>query len=462
MVRLQNSLLLAFSYAIYYWLDARMLWLLVFATLLAWLLGREIERLVKLRKERLASWLTTAGVCVAVCLLLIFKYLNFFASEFALALRFLGFNASWTMIHLILPIGLSFYTFKLISYLVEVHREHIAAERDVVTFAAYVAFFPTILAGPIDRPQHFLPQLHRSRCLSWENLVAGGKMLLWGAFMKVCVADPLAVVTDFAWAADGSGARLSLWTFLMFPVQMYADFSGYSLMAIGVGRMIGFEVAANFRQPFLARNVAEYWRRWHISLTQWITDYVFMPLNIRWRDYGKAGLMAAVTVNLVVIGLWHGANWTYLLFGLYHAFLFLPLILSGTFGRRKKLKVSQWGLPPAGDVARMMLTYLLVAVAFVMFRAPDVAAAFAFLGNLFAPILPALPVVSGSRVFYLLLIGAVFVWEYVQRDETSPLHIKGYGALRYRAVRWLFYYVLILLLYAHSDGAGAEFIYTQF
>lgn len=461
-VRIQNVLLLVASYAIYYWLDARMLWLLVLATMLTYFFGWQIERLMRLKKERLAGLLTTAGVCAAVGLLLIFKYLDFFASEAVSALQALGLHASWTALHLVLPVGLSFYTFKLICYLVEVHREHIPAERDVVAFAAYVAFFPTILAGPIDRPQSFLPQLHKSRRLLWTNLIAGGKMLLWGALMKMVIADPLAVVTDMAWASDESGARLSFWAFLMYPVQMYADFSGYSLMAIGVGRVLGFKVATNFRQPFLARNVAEYWRRWHISLTQWITDYVFMPLNLRWRDYGKLGLAAAVTVNLVAIGLWHGANWTYLLFGLYHTLLFLPLIFSRSFGRRKKLLPSRWGLPSVGDVSRMVVTYLLVAVAFVLFRAPDVAATFTFFAHLFTPVMPSLPAVGGSRVVYLIFILTVFVWEYVQRDSISPLHIKGHGLLRYRLFRWLLYYALLFLLYAHSDDAGADFIYTQF
>lgn len=462
-VRVQNVLLLLVSYLVYLWWDVRMWWLLVVATLFTYVVGWGIARLLQQHKERAASLLITFGVSMEVGLLIVFKYLDFFAGEAVELCRTLGFNLSWTALHLVLPVGLSFYTFKLISYLVEIHREHIPAERDLITFAAYVAFFPTILAGPIDRPQTFLPQLHQARKFSWANLLDGSRMMLWGLCMKVCLADQVAPLTDQVWVDGGAGTHLHFWAFLMYPMQMYADFSGYSLMAIGAGRMIGFVVTPNFKQPFLARNVAEYWRRWHMSLTQWITDYVFMPLNLRWRNLGKLGLAAAVTVNLVVIGLWHGANWTYLLFGLYHALLFMPLIfISGTFGKRKKLRAGRMGLPSASDFGKMLLTYLLVAIAFVLFRAPDVTSVVIFFSNLFCLSIPSLPAVGGSRWFYLLFIFGMLVLEYVQRDVLSPLHFKGNGLLKFRFARWTVYYFLLLLLYVFSEGAASQFIYTQF
>ncbi len=461
-VRLQNTLLLAASYAVYWYLDARMLWLLVAATLLTYAAGLAIERLLHRGHEGAASCITTLGVTLAVALLVAFKYLDFFATETAACLNAIGLQASWTALHLILPIGLSFYVFKLISYLVEIHREHIPAEHDILAFAAYIAFFPTILAGPIDRPQHFLPQLHSPRQLDWEKTIGGAKMILWGAFMKVCIADQLAPITDMAWDVTCPVHKLAWWTFLFYPVQMYADFSGYSLMAIGVGRMLGLQVTANFKQPFLARNVAEYWRRWHMSLTSWVTDYVFIPLNIRWRNLGKVGQALAVTINLVVIGMWHGANWTYFLFGLYHALLFFPLIYKGTLAKRKKLKPGRWGIPAGADLGRMLLTYLLVAVAFVLFRAPDVPSAFGFFATLASPVVPSLPIVGGSQWMYIPIVLLTFVWEYVERDATSPLHFKGNGLLRHRMVRWAVYYILLLALYTCSADAGAQFIYTQF
>lgn len=459
--RFQNVLLLLASYAVYAYLDARMLWLLVAATLVTFAVGWGTQRLQARGAERAAGILTTAGVILAVGLLVAFKYFDFFARGIVASMQSMGLNVSWTALHLVLPVGLSFYSFKLISYMVEVHRERIPVERDFVAFAAYVAFFPTILAGPIDRPQHFLPQLHQSRALRWENLVSGAKMILWGAFMKICVADILSPVTDMAW--DAGGERLALWAFLMYPVQMYADFSGYSLMAIGVAKTLDFDVACNFRQPFMARNVAEYWRRWHMSLTTWVTDYVFMPLSLRWRDAGRWGLAAAVMVNLVVIGMWHGDSITYLLFGLYHAMLFMPLVFGGTFGRNKKLRTARWGLPAATESLKMARTYLLVAVGFVIFRAPNAEAVWAFLCRLFTPALPMLPAPGGSRWFYLVVIFGALLTEYYMRNAPSPLHFKGNGLMHRRWARWAVYYVLLALLYVCADtGTATQFIYTQF
>ncbi len=460
--RLQNTLLLLASYAVYYLLDAHMLWLLVVATAVAYAIGWGIEWLESHSKPRLASALTTAGVCLALALLFVFKYLDFFASAFVEAFTRLGIPLSWTALHLVLPVGLSFYSFKIISYFVDIHRGRLRAEHDVVALATYVAFFPTILAGPIDRPGEFLPQLRTPRRLAYRHLADGAKMMLWGAFMKICIADVLAPHTDLAWQFSYHDQHLALWAFLMYPVQMYADFSGYSLLAIGAGRMLGLRVTTNFRQPFLARNVAEYWHRWHISLTSWVTDYVFMPLNVRWRNLGRVGVAMAVAVNLVTIGLWHGANFTYLLFGLYHALLFIPLIYSGAFARNKKMRTNRLGLPTTNDVLRMLLTYLLVAVAFVLFRAPDVEAAFTFFAHLIQPVLPSLPVVSGTRWGYLLIIFAALAAEYVFRRLPSPLQFQGNGLLRHRIVRYAIYYALIFLIYAYSDGTAAEFIYTQF
>lgn len=458
----QNLALLIVSYTIYIWLCGDLWWLLLLATATTFAAGWAVERLMQQSYYRVANMLTTLGVIALVGLLIVFKYLDFFAEEIAAGLRFIGISATWNALHLLLPVGLSFYVFKLISYLVEIHREHLKAERDFICFAAYISFFPTLLAGPIDRPAQFLPQLHRARHFTWDALIAGGKMVLWGAVMKVCIADALSPVTHLAWDTLESGSRLTWWAFWLYPIEMYADFSGYSLMAIGIGRILGFEVTTNFRTPFIARNVAEYWRRWHMSLTSWITDYIFMPINLRLRDWKKAGLAIAVTVNMAIIGLWHGASWTYLLFGLYHALLFLPLIYSGNFAKRKKLRTTSWGLPTLHDCGKMLLTYFLVAIAFVLFRAPDVASACSFFQSLFMLSIPSMPYVSGSRWGYLLLIAFVMVWEYVQRDKLSPLHLSGRGFLRYRAVRYLFYYALLLLLYIHSDHTGSTFIYSQF
>lgn len=461
--RMQNALLLLGSYAFYIGTDARMALLLLVATAASYALALEVERLLRRDRLRAASWLTTLGVTAAVGLLLVFKYLDFFAQSVAGLLSALGLQADWTTLNLVLPLGLSFYTFKLISYIVEVHRERLAAERDFVKFAAYVAFFPTIAAGPIDRPAPFLAQLSQPRTLTGQKVVSALRMILWGMFMKVCIADLLSPATDQLWAHIDQRRAADLWMgFLLYPIQMYADFSGYSAMAIGTGRLLGLSVAQNFNRPFLARNVAEYWRRWHMSLTSWITDYVFMPLNLRWRDYGKAGMCCAIVVNLVVIGLWHGDSWTYALFGLYHGLLFVPLVVSGSFMRRSRLTATEGGLPKGADLRKMLQTYLLVGIGFLIFRAPDLATLCHYAESLFQTSAFAMPHMDGYRYGYLLFIVAALAMEWVRRNEECALDFRGNGLMKHRWARWAAYYIMLLSIYLCSGGAQTDFIYTQF
>ena len=461
--RLQNLCLLLASYAFYIAVDAYMALLLLGATAISYGLALWLERLMSRERWREASCLTTLGVCLAVGLLVGFKYLDFFGSSFAALLGTFGLQADWTTLNLVLPLGLSFYTFKLISYIVDVHRERLDAERDFVRFAAYVAFFPTIAAGPIDRPDKFLPQLSKPRSATYADLVSGLRLLLWGMFMKICIADLLSHSTDQLWAHIDERRAADLWMgFCLYPVQMYADFSGYSAMAIGAARLLGLRVAPNFNRPFLARNVAEYWRRWHMSLTGWITDYVFMPLNIRWRDYGKAGMCCAIVVNLIVIGMWHGDNWTYALFGLYHGLLFIPLVMSGSFMRRTKLVADSRGLPLGKDLWRMAVTFLLVSVGFLIFRAPDLATLWHYAASMFQSSAIAAPHMDGYRYGYLVFIVAAFVMEWVKRDTECALDFSGHGLMRHRALRWTVYYLLLASIYLYAGGAQTGFIYTQF
>ena len=314
--RFQNLWLLLSSYFFYGVADWTMVPLLFGATLVFYGLGAWLKNEMLKQHQKNASRLTTLGVCLGIGLLLYFKYLNFFAESFADLLSAIGLKATWTTLNIVLPIGVSFFTFKLISYIIEIHREHIEPSKDFIEFATYIAFFPTLLSGPIDRPNTFIPQLRRSHSLDYAQAVDGCRQILWGMFTKICIADHLALVTDSIWADydSQSGSTLLIWT-LLYTMQIYTDFDGYSNMAIGVGKILGFNITRNFNHPLLARNIAEFWRNWHISLTSWITDYVFMPLNIAFRNLASWGVMLAVLINIVLIGLWHGANWTFGLFG---------------------------------------------------------------------------------------------------------------------------------------------------
>lgn len=451
------------SYFFYGVADWKMIPLLLGATAVFYALGLWLRGEMRKGHARNASRITVLGVVIGVGVLLYFKYLGFFAESLGTLLRGIGLEVSWTTLHIVLPVGVSFFTFKLISYVIEVHREHIEPCKDFVEFGTYIAFFPTLLSGPIDRPNTFLPQLRGERQFDYRMAADGCKQILWGMFTKMCIADNLAPVTDAAWASytAQSGSTLVAVALLYF-VQLYADFDGYSNMAIGVGKLLGVKITRNFNHPMLARNMAEFWRRWHMSLTSWITDYVFMPLNIAFRNLGNTGICLACIINLVVIGLWHGANWTYGLFGLYHGLLFIPLVYTGAFGKNKKIKPTVHGFPKAMDILKMAGTFCLVSAGLVLFRAPSVHDAFSFLSGVCSASLLSVPSLNIAKTTWLFIV-LLFVMEWVQRDREHPLDMNGSsaGLFKHAPVRYLVYIVLIGIIW-FFQGAAMSFMYFEF
>lgn len=465
----QNVWLLLTSYFFYGFVDWKMLPILLAVTVFFYYLGNLIGKNIEDNEEKKASILTTIGVIVGIGILVYFKYLNFFAFSFAQFLALFGFNATWTTLNIVLPVGVSFFTFKLISYVIEVHREKIAPSRNFLEFATYIAFFPTILSGPIDRPGQFLPQLQKSRGFDFNLAMDGCQQILWGIFTKMVIADRLAVVTSTIWSDFSTRDSWCLiYAALLSPLQVYADFDGYSNMAIGVGKILGFRITKNFDHPLLARNVSEYWRRWHISLTGWITDYVFMPLNIAFRNMGKLGIYLAITINLIVIGMWHGANWTYAVFGLYHSLLFLPLILSGKFGKNKKLTKGWRGLPHMGDTIGMICTYLLIALGHIIFFSADLPSAVAFFAKIAhgihhweSPFQAFNYLVKEDLVLFVWL-PLLFITDWCTRNKEFPIQRK---VMRYeiKPVRLLIVDLfLAMTILIFGCNYSTTFVYFQF
>jgi D-alanyl-lipoteichoic acid acyltransferase DltB (MBOAT superfamily) len=464
----QNIWLLLMSYVFYGFADWKLIILLLGTTAAFYGIGLWLKNEMKRNNMKMASRITTLGVILGVCILFYFKYLNFFAESFVQLLSAIGFNVSWVTLKIVLPVGVSFFTFKLISYVIEIHREHIEACDDFFDFALYITFFPTILSGPIDRPDKFLPQLRIYHSFDYCMAVDGCRQILWGMFTKMCIADNLGSVVDFVWndySAQSSTAMVIV--ALLYPIQMYADFDGYSNMAIGVGKILGFRVNRNFNHPFLARNPAEYWRRWHISLTAWITEYIFMPLNIVFRRFDKGGIIMAAAINMIVIGLWHGANWTYAFFGLYYGILYIPLILNGSFAKSKKLRPCSNGLPKLSDFGRMISTFLLVALGLIIFRAPSMSDCWQYLSSIVTLHNGIHIGVLGSMIFSniwaYVLIMVILVLEWITRDKEHPLQFTSGGLFRLRITRWGVYFLLCLLLFFLTNpGANQDFIYFQF
>lgn len=450
----QNIFLLLASYFFYAYADWKMLPLLFASTAVFYYLGIKISIA---KSERVSSAITTIGVLLGVGVLLYFKYLNFFIESFASLFESIGLHTNWHSFNILMPLGISFFTFKLISYVVEVHRGKIEPTRDFIAFATYISFFPCILSGPIDRPT-FINQLKAQRVFDYNQAVDGMRQILWGLFKKVVVADNCATYVNEVWNSyqTQNGSTLLI-AAILYSFQMYADFSGYSDMAIGVGKLLGLKITPNFKTPFFALNVADFWRRWHMSLTTWLTDYVFMPLNIKFRDLGKIGLIFAIIINMVVVGLWHGANWTFAVFGLYHGLLFVPLILSGAFYKKSKVQINKFGLPSIQDFGKMLLTFLLVTIGLIIFRAENIEQAFEYIGGICDLSLFSVPLIVTGVKKTLLAIAILFVFDWLMRMKQHSLQIT----IKYRSVRWLVYYAIIFVVL--EFGANSQsFIYFNF
>ena len=459
--KFQNTWLFLTSYFFYGFADLKMVPLLLGATIVFYCIGLWLKSNMEKGHIKNASNITTLGVVLGIALLLYFKYLNFFAESFAKVLNAIGFNVSWTTLNIILPIGVSFFTFKLISYIIEIHREHIEPCKDFIEFGTYIAFFPTILSGPIDRPVKFIPQLKTERTIDADLLTRGSQQILWGILKKMVVADNLMGIINSTWEVSTMSGSTYVLAAILYPVQMYADFSGYSDMAIGVGKILGIKIAPNFFHPFFARNIAEYWRNWHISLTGWLTDYVFSPLNIAFRNLGSLGIILAIIINLVLVGLWHGANWTFALFGLYHGILFIPIILCSKFGKRKKLETGKFDLPCLNDFFKMCLTYLFVAIGLVIFKADSLVDASSYFSLMLQPSLFSVPKFIGmdNAVFLIIfpIITLLLFVDWRNRKKECPLFfVIGHS------IKAIVCYTLLIASIYYLGAESSSFIYFKF
>jgi alginate O-acetyltransferase complex protein AlgI len=445
-VRLQNFFLLVCGYVFYGWWDWRFLFLIAFSTCLDYFVGRQLGRTENARSRKLIFGLS---VLVNLGFLGFFKYYNFFISSLVDACAAIGLQVSVLPLSIILPVGISFYTFQSLSYTADVYLKKMKPTNDLLLFATFISFFPQLVAGPIERAFHLLPQFERGRRFSYEAAVTGMRQILWGLFKKIVIADTLAGYVDaiFSNYQNLPGSTLVLGA-IYFAVQIYCDFSGYSSIAIGTARLFGFSLMTNFNYPYFAKSVAEFWRRWHISLTSWFRDYVYIPLG------GSRGTLQRTAFNVIVVftlsGLWHGANWTFLAWGLLNGLLILPSVLSG------KQKVSSNGKSPMLTFAKVLFTFACITVTWIFFRAQSISEATRYLGIIFSPSLFTYPVQHGMALA-LPLIALLFLVEWM-RCYRMPylLSMLDSGLLR-----WGVYVVLIItcLVFFKQNQA---FIYFQF
>ncbi|MDC0652473.1 MBOAT family protein, partial [Flavobacteriaceae bacterium] len=366
-LKLQNALIVVASYVFYGWWDWRFLSLIIFSTVVDYLIGQRLRTEDKQSKRKALLW---TSIIVNLGFLGFFKYYNFFLENFVDAFSLFGMQINANSLNIILPVGISFYTFQTLSYTIDVYRKKLEPTKDFIAFSAFVCFFPQLVAGPIERATNLLPQFYKKRTFEYHKAVDGMRQILWGLFKKVVIADNCAEFANqiFNNSADMNGSTLVLGA-IFFTFQIYGDFSGYSDIAIGTSRLFGFDLKQNFATPYFSRDIAEFWRRWHISLSTWFRDYLYIPLG---GSRGGTWMKVRNTFAIFLVsGFWHGANWTFIIWGALNAIYFLPLLL--TNNNRKNLGVVAEGklLPSFKELIAMLTTFMLTIFAWIFFRAED-------------------------------------------------------------------------------------------
>lgn len=443
-VRWQNLLVVAASYLFYGWWDWRFLLLIAFTSACSYLSGMIIGH-GRWRKQ--ALW---GNIIVNLAILGLFKYYDFFAAELA---SLLGCSGDSVMLHLVLPVGISFYTFQALSYSIDIYRGKLEPTRDVVAFFAYVSFFPQLVAGPIERATNLLPQFQQQRQFNYPMAVDGVRQMLWGFFKKLVVADNCAVYVDDIWNHFIGESSLNLaMAAVLFSIQIYCDFSGYSDIAIGTAKLFGISLMRNFNVPYFSRDIAEFWRRWHISLTTWFRDYVYIPLG--GSRVGKAKVVRNTFVIFLVSGLWHGANWTFILWGAFHALLFLPLILMGKNRKYTDIVAANHWLPNIKEFGQMLLTFILAALGWILFRSQNIGEAVDFFAGLFSSGYLGANFPMRTLTFVAILL----VVEWLQRKREHGLDMTG---VHNGVVRYICYLSVLALIFVFGVF-NETFIYFQF
>jgi alginate O-acetyltransferase complex protein AlgI len=460
-VRTQNLLLLCASYYFYASWDYRFLFLLMFSTLLDYYTGIKMSGSSSTAKKRF--WFLLS-IMINVGFLGVFKYYDFFARSFAEFLAKSGLQVNVWTLRVILPVGISFYTFHGISYVIDIYNNRIKPEKNFIDYALFVSYFPLLVAGPIERAMHLLPQLKKKRHFDYSQAVDGLKQMLWGFVKKIVIADTCAdyAAPIFAHYDSFGGSTLLLGVFF-FSIQIYCDFSGYSDIALGTSRLFGIDLLRNFSFPYFSRDIAEFWRRWHISLTTWFRDYLYIPLGGsrggRWKQIRN------ILIIFTVSGFWHGANWTFLVWGVLNAMYFIPLLLLNRNRVNLDTVAENRAFPSIKELGQMLLTFFQVMMAWVFFRSLTVADAVNYIGRIFSPSLFSKPdemAFNGSSTNYMVGILLIIVFTLIEwYGRKSQYAIQHLAISWNKPARWAIYYLLVFSIFLFI-GKEKQFIYFQF
>ncbi len=455
---LQNILIVIASYTFYGWWDYRFLVLIIFSSVLDYFIGIALDQEEKRIKKKILLW---TSVLVNIGLLGYFKYYNFFVENFTTAFSLFGLDINPNSLNIILPVGISFYTFQTLSYTIDIYKGNTKATNNFIAYAAFVSFFPQLVAGPIERAKQLLPQFEHQRNFDYSKAADGMRQILWGLFQKVVIADNCAPFVDhiFNYTSYMNGSALLIGA-LLFSFQIYCDFAGYSNIAIGTARLFGIDLMQNFAYPYFSRSIAEFWRRWHISLSTWFRDYLYIPLGGSRVNSWK--LTRNIFITFIVSGFWHGANWTFIVWGALNAIYFLPLILSGQ--NRRYLDITAKGkyFPSPKETLSMIITFAMTVYAWIFFRAEDITHALNYISIMFSKSIFDKPIITNfdkdlSTIFILIAIFMVIEW--LGREDRYA--IENIGLNWKRSYRYAMYNILFLLILWFS-GDQHQFIYFQF
>lgn len=415
-------------------------------------IGIEID---KKRDLIIGKILFLTGIAINVGNLVFFKYYNFINENISAVLGIFDVTNPLPFVHIILPLGISFYTFSVLGYLIDIRLKTLKPERSFFAFLNYVFYFSKLLAGPIERAQHFLPQTHENKTLKWENFSIGGKLIIWGFFQKLVIADRISIYVDTIYGNVEMHSGITIIVCLiLYTFQIYADFSGYTDIARGIARILGYDLMENFRRPFLANSITEFWRRWHISLSSWVNDYIYTPLSLTYRNYGIYGIIIAIFISFFIVGIWHGALWAFVLFGLIQGIILTIEVV--TLNKRKKLFKNLPRSPV--HVAGIIITFILIVLSLVFFRAPTFNTALLVFERITSPG----DFFAGTIAIFLYSIAGIaillthdIIYEYFKRDI---LKIRS----KFFIIRSLPYATLIILILMFGVFDGGQFIYFKF
>ena len=449
----QNVLLLIASYFFYGCWNWHFLFLLAFSTFLDFYTGLKIYNSEDSRHRKI--WLTIS-VVINLGFLGVFKYYNFFIESFADMIRMAGFQAHYPTLNVILPVGISFYTFHGLSYVFDIYNRKIVPTKNWVQYSLFVSFFPLLVAGPIERATHLLPQVEKPRFFDYSKAVDGLRQILWGLFKKIVIADSCAQYANIIFNNSGeySGSTLFMGA-LFFTFQIYGDFSGYSDIALGTARLFGFELLKNFNFPYFSRDIAEFWRRWHISLSTWFKDYLYIPLG--GSKGGNWMRIRNTFIIFIVSGFWHGANWTFIVWGALNALFIMPSIVFKSNRNNMEIVAKGRIFPSLNDILHIGITFLLTVFAWIFFRSENLAHAFSYIGGIFNRSFLSVPQVKPPDVVILVLVFMIIEWF----GRENNYAIEKFAFRKPAILRWSFYIILIVFIFLYS-GKEQEFIYFQF